>query len=266
MAEKKHNQSETIEVSEVHLLEIDKAVHDWFNKKNPTIINGRKIPVMFGAWERFAQIQGNKSDKNINTMRDTKGRVKLPLISIRRGDVEPNDSRYVKTNAIGEPSISFTRKIATSKFDKFRRVPFTNKWKVGSRYKTSDPVREVVRIPFPTFVNIPFTITFWSSYISHTNKFHKKIWKEYKVEDIEYNGFFFYAHFDSSSDESNLEDFSTEERIIRHSFQLQVEAYLIERDDIRIDRTPSKIIFQENLVEDMEDENASIFDQEISFT
>jgi hypothetical protein len=261
MAEKKHDQSETKEVTEINLLVIDHAVHDWFNKKKPTVINGRKIPVMFGAWERFAQIQGNKSDKNINTMRDKKGRVKLPLISIRRGDVVPNENRYVKTDIVGEPSISFTRKLATAKFDKFQRVPFTSKWKVGATYKTSEPVNEVVRIPFPSFVNVSYNITFWSSYVNHTNEFHKKIWKEYHVKDMEYNGFFFYAHFESSSDESNLEDFTSDERIIRHSFSLQVEAYLLERDDIRIDRTVSRISFKENVVDDID---GTIFDPETS--
>jgi len=262
MAENKHNESEIIEISKVHLLEIDKSVHDWFNKKKPTIINGRKTPVMFGAWERFAQIQGNKSDKNINTMRDSKGRVKLPLISIRRGDVEPNEDRYLSKDITGEPSISFTREVALSKFDKHQRVPFTNKWKVESKYNISEPVKEVVIIPFPVFINVPYTITFWSSYVNHTNEFHKKIWKEYKVGNMEYNGFFFYAHFDSSSDESNLEDFTSEERIIRHSFQLTVEAYFIEKDNIRVERTPSRISFEESTVDDFD---GDIFDQEVSF-
>ena len=74
------------------------------------------------------------------------------------------------------------------------------------------------------------------------------IWAEFLLSDLEYNGYFFYARFESSADESNVEDFSSEERIIRSSFTLNVEAYLINKGNVEIDRTPSKIIMEENAV------------------
>lgn len=253
MAELREGEAKGIEVDEVHLLEIDKSVHDWFNKTKPISFNGRKVPVMFGAWERFAQIQGNKSDKNLNELRDKNGKVRLPLISIRREGIQPNDTRYVDTDINGEPGLSFKRPIAHARFDKNRRIPFNKKWKVGqARYASQEPVYEVVHVPHPTFIDVNYNITFWSTYINQANEFHKKIWEEYKVKDIGYKGHFFYAHFTSSSDLSNLEDFSTEERIVRHSFELEVEAYCISKDDIRYSRTPSAFVFEEKVLDEFD--------------
>ena len=248
MATKKNNESISIPIDEIKLEQIDTAVYNWFNTKHQMVVNSRKVPVIFGAWERFAQIQGSKNDNKINSIRDKNGKVKLPLISIRRNDISPNENRYRKIDTAGEPAIEFHREIATSKFDKDRRVPFTSKWKVDDKWAKSEPVYEVHRLPFPSFVNVPYEITFWASFARHINHFHNNIWNDYRMDDIEYNGFFFYSYFDSSSDQSNLEDFSTEERMFKHIFILNIEGYLIEKDEVRINRTPSKIVIAETII------------------
>ena len=255
MAEKKSPYHKTIEIDEVTILSIDKAVYDWFDKKHSTIIKGRKVPVLFGSWERFAQMQGNKEDENLNSLRDHNGMLKLPIISIRRGDIEPNLERFKPITLGGEPNITIAKKIAGSSFDTDRRVPFHNPYKDGSRgIKKESPVYEVHRLPWPDFINVPYTITYWSSYISQSNFFHDKIWSKQFVGDMEYNGYFFYATFDSSSDDSNQEDFTGEERIIKSSFNLKLEAYLINKKEVEISRTPSKIVMEETVIESDETE------------
>ena len=253
MAERKTPLKRVVEIDEVTILSIDKAVYDWFDKKHPTQIKGRKAPVLFGAWERFAQMQGNKTDDGLNNLRDHNGMLKLPIISIRRGDIEPDHERFRPVTLDGEPSITIVKKIAESNFNNEQRVPFHNpyvqKQHFGSKVKKEEPVYEVQRLPWPNFIKVPYTITFWSSYVKNSNQFHNMIWDDYILHDLEYNGYFFYARFDSSSDESNVEDFSSEERIIRSSFIMNVDAYLIDKGDIEFDRTPSKIIFEENVIE-----------------
>ena len=250
MAERKSELKTTIPIDSIGLLEIDRAVYNWFDSKHQLTLEGRKVPVIFGAWERFAQIQGNKNDDKINSMRDSHGKIKLPIISIRRGDVTPDDYRYRQISIDVGPSFTFHKEIAMSKFDKDQRVPFTKKWKVGSTYATTAPVYETYTLPFPNFIKVPYTITFWSSFVSHMNLFHNIIWNDYKISDIEYNGFFFYADFDGSSDESNTEDFSTDERLLKHSFNLNVQGYLIDKEnDVTIDRTVSKFAFDECMIE-----------------
>lgn len=252
MAERKTPLKRVIEADEITILSIDKAVYDWFDKKHVTQIKGRKVPVLFGAWERFAQMQGNKSDEGLNNLRDQNGMLKLPIISIRRGDIEPDNERFLPVTLGGEPSITIVKKIAESSFNNGQRVPFYNpyvhKQHFGSKVKKEEPVYEVQRMPWPSFIKVPYTITFWSSYIKHSNMFHDMIWNDYHLHDLEYKGYYFYSRFDSSSDVGNQEDFSSEERIIRSSFTLLVDGYLINKGNIEIDRTSSKIIFEENVI------------------
>tara|TARA_S200002703_G_scaffold2706_2_gene4175 strand:- start:3213 stop:4028 length:816 start_codon:yes stop_codon:yes gene_type:complete len=248
MAERKSELSKVIEIEEVNILSIDKAVYDWFDKKHPTIIKGRKVPVLFGGWERFAQMQGNKEDETLNNLRDHNGMLKLPIISIRRGDIEPNNNRFRKLTVDGEPSITIKKKIAPSNFNKERSVPFQKIDDKGLKVGNESPVYEVHRVPFPDFINVPYTITFWSSYVKDSNYFSDKIWGEYFLDDMEYNGYYFYAYFNTSSNDNNTQDFSGEERIIRTTYELQLEAYLIAKNEIKIDRTPSKIILEERFV------------------
>jgi len=261
MAIEKSPEVTTIDIESIGLLEIDKAVHDFFNVKNSLKLNNRKVPVLFGAWERFVQMQGNRDDDNLNSLRDKNGMLKLPIISLRRESIEPSEERYLKNTHDGETSLKFTTKIAGARFAN-RRVPYTGSWLAPTKvYKKTDPVYEVHSLPFPSFVNIPYVITFWSSYVKHANMFHDKIWKEFHPEDINYKGLFFYSHFESSTDESNMEDFSAEERIIRHTFNMQVQGYLIDKSEVKVDRTTSKFHFEERLI-DLDDE---VRDNETSF-
>lgn len=248
MAELKNNDQKVIEIDDVHLFEIDKAIFNWFQTKRSMKIRDRTVPVLFGAWERFAQMQGARDDDNLNALRDKDGMLKLPLISIRRENVTPLEDRYLKTNEDGAPSITFMQKIAHARFDNVR-VPFTEKWKVENRYKTMQPVYEVHRLPFPQFIQVEYMITFWSSYIKQANQFHNLIWGDYRPTDINYNGYFFHTWFEGSSDESNQEDFSSEERIIKQTFNLQVQGYIIDKKQVRIDRTPSRILLEEKIID-----------------
>ena len=254
MAERSGDYSQSIEVTPVGLLEVDRTVYNWFDVKHPTLINGRKVPVLFGSWERWAQIQGNKADENLNNLRDQNGMIKLPMISITRGDVTFDDNRYVRKDKNGFPDVTVVKKIATSKFDKSERVPFQEPYIKntggGTRnYKRAYPVYEVQSIPYPDFITINYTISFWSSYISHVNKFHEMVWQDAYPTDFEYQGHRFYASIDTQSDEGNVENFSDEERIIRHTFNMNVNAYLIPRSNVKISRSFTKIVLDESVID-----------------
>ncbi len=249
MAELKNNESHSVEIDEVGLLQIDTAVFNLFSIKKAMSLTGRKVPVLFGSWERFAQMQGNTADKNLNDLRDNKGMLRLPIISIRRDSVSPNESRFQYKNIYGEPSITFSKKIATASFDKDRRVPFTSKWQYGNAIHKQFPVFETYRLPYPNFINIPYVVTFWASYIKHVNIFQDMMWNIWRKMDINYKGFFFYSEISGSSDESNLEDFSSEERIIKYSFNIDLQGYILNKKSVIIDRTVSEFQFEERIIE-----------------
>ena len=172
MATPSNKHQKSIEFDEVSLFSIDKAVYDWFNTKHATNIQGRKAPVTFGSWERFAQMQDNKYDDNLNRMRDPSGMLILPMISIRRGDVTYNTDRYVFQQATGAPRIEISRRVAMSNFDADRRVPFDGPHMYSTGRRRSDaPVMEIATVPYPDFVTIPYTITFWASYVTSCKLF-----------------------------------------------------------------------------------------------
>ena len=250
MATPSNTHQKSIEFDEVNIFSIDKAVYDWFNTKHGTNIQGRKVPVLFGGWERFAQMQDNKQDDNLNRMRDPSGMLILPLISIRRGDVTYNTERFVFQQADGAPRVKISERVAMSNFDADRRVPFDGPHMYSTGRRRSDaPVMEIATVPYPDFVTIPYTITFWSSYVRHANYFNDRVWQNAYPTDLTYKGYYFYAFIDSGTNENNEENYTDEERIIRSSFTMTVDGYLIKKNDVNVTRTASKMIMSEGYVE-----------------
>ena len=250
MATPSNTHQKSIEFDEVNIFSIDKAVYDWYNTKHATNIQGRKVPVLFGGWERFAQMQDNKQDDNLNLMRDPSGMLILPLISIRRGDVTYNTERFVFQQADGAPRVKISERVAMSNFDADRRVPFDGPHMYSTARRRSDaPVMEIATVPYPDFVTIPYTITFWSSYVRHANYFNDRVWQNAYPTDLTYKGYYFYAFIDSGTNENNEENYTDEERIIRSSFTMTVDGYLIKKNDVNVTRTASKMIMSEGYVE-----------------
>ena len=250
MATPSNTHQKSIEFDEVNIFSIDKAVYDWYNTKHATNIQGRKVPVLFGGWERFAQMQDNKQDDNLNRMRDPSGMLILPLISIRRGDVTYNTERFVFQQADGAPRVKISERVAMSNFDADRRVPFDGPHMYSTARRRSDaPVMEIATVPYPDFVTIPYTITFWSSYVRHANYFNDRVWQNAYPTDQTYKGYYFYAFIDSGTNENNEENYTDEERIIRSSFTMTVDGYLIKKNDVNVTRTASKMLMSEGYVE-----------------
>tara|TARA_R100001079_G_C4369161_1_gene118298 strand:- start:252 stop:644 length:393 start_codon:yes stop_codon:yes gene_type:complete len=83
------------------------------------------------------------------------------------------------------------------------------------------------------------------------------VWQDAYPTDFEFQGHRFYAYIDTQSDEGNVENFSDEERIIRHTFNMTVNAYLIPRSNVQFSRSFTKISLQENVV-DSEDLDAIV--------
>ena len=76
------------------------------------------------------------------------------------------------------------------------------------------------------------------------------VWQDAYPTDFEYNGHRFFASIQTQSDEGNVENFSDEERIIRHTFDMNVQAYLLDiNPKIKIERTVTKIAIQELVID-----------------
>ena len=196
-------------------------------------------------------MQDNRQDDSLNRMRDASGMLILPMISIRRGDVTYNTERFIFQQADGSPSVyRLSKRVAMSNFDANRRVPFDGPHMYSSSRRRSDaPVMEITTIPWPDFVNIPYTITFWSSYVRHANYFNDRIWQNAYPTDLTYKGYYFYSFIDSGTNENNEENYTDEERIIRSSFTMTVDGYLLKKADASVTRTSTKMLMSESYME-----------------
>ena len=137
-----------------------------------------------------------------------------------------------------------------SNCDANRRVPFDGPHMYSTGRRRSDaPVMDISTIPWPDFITVPYTITFWSSYVRHANYFNDRIWQNAYPQDLTYKGYYFHAFIDSSTNENNEESYTDEERIIRSSFIMTVEGYILKKTDVNVTRTSSKMLMSESYME-----------------
>ena len=84
----------------------------------------------------------------------------------------------------------------------------------------------------------------------HANYFNDRVWQNAYPTDLTYKGYYFYAFIDSGTNENNEENYTDEERIIRSSFTMTVDGYLIKKNDVNVTRTASKMIMSEGYMEE----------------
>jgi len=227
------------QITNIFLRDIDQSVVNWFNKDFPLMIDGHKVNVMYATAERWARMQKEKG------YRDESGILILPLISVRRTTPDNNAERYVPDS--DETNITLTKRIATTPISNNDPQPaIINNTQIDPFYQNvkDKAIYEVMQIPFPSFVNLDYEVTVWTSYMTHQNIEQENIYREWKSGRtwVKVNGFYFFAQLKGVSDQSNLEDFSDKEKIIRYNFKLMVQAYLINQKNIKTFRTSTNVI------------------------
>jgi hypothetical protein len=218
---------------------VDGAVYDFFDKKLDLSVDGPSgkadVKVLFAGHERWAQIRKNG-------FRDEHGVLVLPIISIRRMDISRQPTLGGPTSA--QKSLTVSRKIHP-------KTPF-----VQSIYETrrangflatpekAEPIYETLTIPFPDYAIVNYEISIWTQHNTQMNDILEAIFYNYQnvggrvdsiVMPVEYEGkkpkgdsYYFVAFPDTTlGKQSNDEDFTDQERIIRYGLTMQVPAYFI---------------------------------------
>lgn len=92
---------------------------------------------------------------------------------------------------------------------------------------------EIYEIPPPVFVTVDYEITLWTQYMQEMNNLISVIAREshfhaipsYRIETEK--GYYFVAYFDRAfANQSNFDEFSEEERLVRTSFTVKVPGYI----------------------------------------
>lgn len=216
-------------ISHFGLKDVDKGFYDWWDKKlDLHYVNKdgekKKLPVLFMTSERWFK-------SRIEGVRNKQGQLILPLLVIARTAVSDSTSGPTSRQFADTQEEAYT--IARQAHPKSSIV----KNLVQSRSKNIDPnfpIYEMFTAPVPDHYSLTYEVDIWTSYVDDMNDFIQKIGQEMNFKskkmfkfDIN-NGMYFVAFKDEElNDDSNMEDFSDSERIVKKEYRFNVSAHII---------------------------------------
>ena len=194
----------------VSLFDIDYAIMSYLEE---TVLpelddNGKalKIPVIYGNSERWngARRQG--------VYRDTRGKLQLPLMMLRRTSVAKNEAMPMLNRHTSYQGV--TKYSKDNRYDRFTLLG-----------KTTTPKYEIYNITMPDYVEINYECMGWTNYIEHLNTVIESL----TFASDEYWGDKQKFKFSTSISDYNVVNEVGEgtERINRVEFTLNVKAYLL---------------------------------------
>ena len=114
------------------------------------------VPIMYANGEKWAQVQAK------GYMRDRKGKIMTPVVSIRRGSIIERDtlkSLGVNNNPAGNDFVHQNKHTIENKYDRFSVQH-------GSQRK-----KEFYIAPVPEFVDVSYELLLWTEYTEQMNAY-----------------------------------------------------------------------------------------------
>lgn len=239
---------------------IDTGLYRWLdetmNLSTTTNEGFKKTPVIWLGTERSFQIKHDKE------LRDSVGRLKLPLITINRESFErdPNFAGVIKPNLFERNDLKGGAFTITRRINHEKTRNFANKDK-AKRLKTGDEtgksnnkkiVYDEIIIPVPVYVNVSYSIIIRTEYEQQMNDLLAPFLTV--VGNSPSNTFFyeidnhrFEAHIAPQFTENqNSTNLAEEERMFETKVNLKVLGYLIGGG---VNRTKPKVTIRESIVE-----------------
>lgn len=238
MANNRYNDAKaSYELKVIDIRTVDESVKNYFEKKlRPTVDTPdghRPIPVIFATGERWAL---SKTQQGI---RDSNGTLILPLISIQRINIERNPGVFSMPLDVGTITLGHKVSSKTSVLQNNLNQRRNDGFMVPIKEKV---VHEYTTVPFPEFCLMTYEVSVWTQHVGQMNEVLEKIFYMYSYADsfvipIDYdgpslrgrgNGRYFTAIREGDfPNESNYEEFTDTERIVRYNYLFKVNAYLI---------------------------------------
>jgi len=209
---------DNVKIPKVTLEDIDWAMMSYIRDViKPTIIeNDQKIdvPLMWANGETWAQVQAR------GYMRDRKGKIMTPVISIKRGTISERDN--LKT-------------LGVNKNPDDNVLTHQNKFTMANRYdrfsvtRNIKPLREFYVTAIPEFVNVSYELLLWTEYTEQMNSLIEQI--------MPLNGF---AWGTTQKFPVYIQDYSFEvtnatgeDRIVRATIPFTTKGVLLMEDELR---------------------------------
>ena len=248
--------SESLEVFEPSSLEtIDSAIYYYLdevlNLSCTTNDGFKKVPIVWHGSERPYQIKNNKE------LRDSVGKLKLPIMSVQRTSVSRDDNFKGGFQAtIGEVedyrggTVAVTKVIKQDKTRNFANADRLRRSKGRSetgRGNNSKIVYETITVPVPTYVTCMYDIKVKTEYQQQMNELLPGFVFDTKNSFLaEYNGHKYEVFIEDNYQINNVTDLGSEERVFESTVQFKVLGYLVAEGP---NRDRPKITRRENQVE-----------------
>lgn len=242
-----------------HILDVDKAFYEWWDLKLNLHVtddggNKKKVPVTFVSPERWHIARENG-------IRDSNGTIILPIIAISRTKVGgPNEGSFGRIVADTKQPIAYHKRISP-KSSLVKELVKNRKWTVDP----SLPIYEVFTSNVADHMLVQYEVAVWTQYIDEMSDIIEKVGQEYDYLSVKSfvfdlpNGFYHVAYQDDDlTDESNTDDYTDSERLIRRNIIYNVPVHIIpdvdnKKSKFRRYLTQSKIVFKNETVMSIED-------------
>tara|TARA_E500000331_G_C17206438_1_gene691608 strand:+ start:443 stop:1372 length:930 start_codon:yes stop_codon:yes gene_type:complete len=229
---------------------VDRALFEFIDEKmniyTTTDGGAKKVPTIWNSAERTFQI---KNDKDL---RDSEGRIKLPIITVEKVSVNKDPSQHGKIVATLAPMDAVNggewvvaKRIRQDKTALFasannaRRFDSLNGTVLGTTgngelnypVENQEIVYETYTTPMPVYVNINYSIVLKAQFQQHINEMLTPFLTRtghWNIFEIEREGHVYEAFMPKEfSTESNVSDMGEEERMYTVKFDVRVLAYLV---------------------------------------
>jgi hypothetical protein len=210
-----------------------------------------KVKVLWLGAERAFQVKNNKE------LRDSAGKLILPLIAVHRDSVskDPAFRGAFQANVFEHPdykggAISISKRIKQDKTRNFANTKRNRATKNGDetgRIINSNIVYQEIIMPAPVYVAVTYTITLRSEYQQQMNVLSQPFMTKtgninsfmLKNDNYRYEAFI----QPDFSENKNLDNLAEEERMFETKVQIKVQGYLVGEGD---NREKPKVIIREN--------------------
>ena len=250
------NKVEVLEPSSIETIDLGiyKYVDENFDLHTTTNDGMTKVPVIWTGTERTFQIKNNKD------IRDSVGKLKLPLVTINRDSIakDPNfkgsfQAHIFENNDYGGGAITRARRIKQVKTRNFANADFARTVENSQDTGRSDNrkiVYEYLTSPIPTYVTVMYTIVLRTEYQQQMNDLMTPfITRTGQINSFifEYDGHRYEAFIQSDfSENKNTTALNEDERMFETKISIKVLGYLIGDGP---NREKPQITIRENIVE-----------------
>jgi hypothetical protein len=209
---------DTIKTPKCTIEDVDWAIMSYVRDiiKPQIIENGQTIdvPIMYANGEKWAQVQKR------GYMRDRKGKIMTPIITIRRGSITERDQLKtlgVNDNPSGNVQTLQNRFTKTNRYDRF------------SILRGVKPVNEYYVTAIPEFVDVSYDLLLWTEYTEQMNSLVEQIMPQ--------NGFAWGTTFKFPSFISDYTFETTnatgEDRVVRATLPVTTKATLLMPNELK---------------------------------